>query len=74
MSDTLSNKQMDAAVEVAEADTQRVINEQLRAPMSKQQMQARIRVLSDEMDANDEENRQYQSEIDALYKQIDALK
>lgn len=72
MSDTLSNKQMDAAVDAAEADTQRVINEQLRTPMSKQQMLARIRVLSDEMDANDEENRAMQDEIDVLYTKIDA--
>ena len=40
---------------------------------TKEQMEARISVLSDEIDANDEENRMMQSEIDDLYKRIDAL-
>lgn len=34
-------------------------------------MEARISLLSDEMDANEEENRTMQAEINALYKQID---
>lgn len=42
-------------------------------PMTKEQMEARISVLSDEIDANEEENRMMQSEIDELYKRIDAL-
>ncbi len=37
-----------------------------------QQMQDRIKVLAGEMDANDEENRAMQSEIDTLYAKIDA--
>lgn len=41
--------------------------------MTKEQMEARISVLSEEIDANDEENRLMQSEIDDLYKRIDAL-
>lgn len=40
---------------------------------TKEEMEERIRVLSDEMDANDEENRAMQAEIDALYAKIDAL-
>jgi len=40
---------------------------------TKEEMQERIRVLSDEMDANDEENRAMQAEIDVLYAKIDAL-
>jgi len=40
---------------------------------TKEEMQERIRLLSDEMDANDEENRAMQAEIDALYAKIDAL-
>lgn len=37
------------------------------------EIDARISVLSDEMDANEEENRMMQREIDELYKQRDAL-
>ena len=40
--------------------------------LTKDQMLARIRFLSDEMDARDEENRLMQEEIDVLYAQIDA--
>jgi chaperonin cofactor prefoldin len=40
---------------------------------TKEEMEARISLLSDEMDANDEENRAMQAEIDALYAKIDAL-
>lgn len=42
-------------------------------PMTKEQMEARISVLSDEIDANEEENRAMNDEIERLYKQIDAL-
>jgi hypothetical protein len=42
-------------------------------PTTKEQMLARVSVLSDEMDANDEENRMMQAEIDALYAKIDNL-
>ena len=41
---------------------------------TKEEMEERIRVLSDEMDANDEENRSMQAEIDSLYAKIDALR
>lgn len=40
---------------------------------TREQMEARISLLSDEMDANEEENRTMQAEINALYKQIDEL-
>lgn len=39
--------------------------------MTVQQMHDRIKLLADEMDANDEENRAMQSEIDLLYTKID---
>ncbi|WP_258171930.1 hypothetical protein [Burkholderia contaminans] len=42
--------------------------------MSKEQMLTRISVLSDEMDANEEENRTMQAEIDGLYARLDAMK
>lgn len=42
-------------------------------PMTKAEMEARIEVLSHEMDANDEENRMMQDEIDGLYVKINAL-
>ncbi|WP_157643312.1 hypothetical protein [Burkholderia ubonensis] len=42
--------------------------------MTKEQMLARISLLSDEIDANEEENREMQTEIDGLYARIDALK
>ncbi|WP_166721897.1 hypothetical protein [Burkholderia sp. Tr-862] len=42
--------------------------------MTKEQMLARISVLSDEMDANEEENRMMQAEIDDLYARLDATK
>ena len=44
------------------------------AEMTKEEMLARIALLSDEMDCNDEENRAMQSEIDRLYQKIDADK
>jgi len=43
------------------------------APTTKAQLLERVRILSDEMDANDEENRAMQAEIDGLYAQIDAM-
>lgn len=42
--------------------------------MTKEQMKTRINLLSDEMDANEEENRAMQAEIDSLYERIDAMK
>ncbi|HDR9034270.1 TPA: hypothetical protein QDB07_001739 [Burkholderia vietnamiensis] len=42
--------------------------------MTKEQVLARISVLSDEMDANEEENRTMQAEIDGLYARLDAMK
>ncbi|RQR11330.1 hypothetical protein DF026_17155 [Burkholderia stagnalis] len=38
------------------------------------QLNERANLLASEMDANDEENRVYQSEIDKIYARIDALK
>jgi uncharacterized protein (DUF2267 family) len=43
-----------------------------KAEVTKQEMLDRVRVLSDEMDGNDDENRAMQAEIDALYAKIDA--
>ena len=45
-----------------------------RNVMTEQQMLDRIKFLADEMDANDEENRDMQSEIDTLYAKIDSAK
>ena len=42
--------------------------------MTEQDMKDRISSLGSEMDANEEENRFLQTEIDALYVKIDALK
>ncbi|MBN3744810.1 hypothetical protein G3N96_05085 [Burkholderia sp. Se-20373] len=42
--------------------------------MTQEQILARISVLSDEMDANEEENRTMQAEIDGLYARLDAMK
>lgn len=39
--------------------------------MTKEEMEARIKMLSDEMDANEEENRDMQQEINKLYAEID---
>jgi chaperonin cofactor prefoldin len=41
---------------------------------TKEEIQARIDVLSDEMDANEEENRAMQEELNGLYKQLDSMK
>lgn len=41
--------------------------------MTKEQMKARISVLSDEIDANEEENRVMLQEIQDLYERIDAM-
>lgn len=54
----------------ASSDATSVLN---KRPMTKAEMQARVKLLSDEMDHNEEENRDMQSEIDGLYKKIDAL-
>lgn len=43
------------------------------ATETKEQMEARIRVLSDEIDANEEENRMMLWEIQDLYERIDAM-
>jgi hypothetical protein len=40
---------------------------------SKEEMLARVSLLSDEIDANEEENRVHQEEIDKLYAKIDSL-
>jgi peptidoglycan hydrolase CwlO-like protein len=42
--------------------------------MTIEQMEARITLLSGEIDANEEENRMMQSEIDGLYERIEAQK
>jgi len=42
--------------------------------MSEEKMLERIEILSSEMDANEEENRAMQNEINALYAKIDSLK
>lgn len=47
---------------------------QQQESMTKEQMQDRINLLSDEIDANEEENRTMQAEIDSLYARIDAMK
>ena len=44
------------------------------AEMTDEQMLTRINLLSSEMDANDEENREMQKEINSLYAKIDAKK
>ena len=41
---------------------------------TKQQMLDRVKLLSDEIDGNEEENRMMQDEINSLYAKIDALK
>lgn len=78
--DTFSNKQMDRAFEVSEADTQAAIAAQMRTvnkagvnpALTKQQMLDRVAVLSGEIEANEEENRKMQEEITSLYASIDA--
>jgi len=42
--------------------------------MTMDQLNGRVHLLASEMDANDEENRAYQSEIDKIYARIDAMK
>lgn len=44
-----------------------------KQPMTKEQMEARISLLSEEIDANEAENRIMQEEIDQLYIRIEAL-
>lgn len=41
---------------------------------SKEQIQERIKLLSSELEANEEENRVMQAEITALYQKLDMLK
>jgi hypothetical protein len=41
--------------------------------MTKQEALDRIELLSDEMDANDEENRMMEKEIESLYAMIEEL-
>ncbi|MFM0665001.1 hypothetical protein [Paraburkholderia sediminicola] len=42
--------------------------------MTIEQLNARANMLSSEMDANEEENSAYQSEIDKIYSRIDSMK
>lgn len=41
--------------------------------MTKEEIESRIDMLGDEMDANEEENRQMQQEIDDLYEMLDNM-
>lgn len=41
--------------------------------MTKEEIESRIDLLADEMDANEEENRMMQREIDTLYKMLDKM-
>jgi len=41
--------------------------------MTKEEILARIDMLGDEIDANEEENRQMQYEIDDLYEKLDVM-
>jgi hypothetical protein len=50
------------------------VAESSQTEMTVEQMKARISLLSDEIDANEEENRFMQDEIDKLYAKIDAQK
>lgn len=50
------------------------MSQQQHESMTKEQMQDRINLLADEIDANEEENRTMQAEIDSLYARIDAMK
>lgn len=45
-----------------------------QSAMTKEQMNERINLLSSEIDANEDENRAMQAEINALYQKLDALK
>lgn len=49
------------------------MNTKVTAEMTLEQMHERINLLSSEIDANEEENRIHQAEINALYKKIDAM-
>lgn len=49
------------------------VNGTVAETMTKEQMEARISLLSDEVVANEEENRAMNDEIEDLYKRIDAL-
>ncbi len=42
--------------------------------LTKEQIEARVRMLSNEIDANEEENRMMLWEIEDLYKLLDAMK
>lgn len=78
--ENMNNKYMDRLVELAEADTQAAIAAQMRTvnaagvtpAFTKQQMLDRVAVLSGEIEANEEENRNMQEEITSLYASIDA--
>jgi hypothetical protein len=79
--DTFSNKEMDRAFEVSEADTQAAIAAQMR-PMNtegvnpvltKQQMLDRVAILLGEIKANEKLNRKMQEEVTLLYSRLDAL-
>lgn len=50
-----------------------VMSSEQKDPLTKQQMLERINLLSSEIDANEEENRYMQNEINSLYARIDAL-
>lgn len=39
--------------------------------MTKEQIEARVRLLEDEIEANEQENRHMQNELDDLYEQLD---
>jgi hypothetical protein len=67
----LMSNQIASSASVTPVETVKSVAE--KRPMSKAEMEARISLLADEMDHNDEENQDMQKEIDGLYKKIDAL-
>jgi hypothetical protein len=47
-----------------------IVRGEFNSTMTKSEIEARISLLADEMDANDEENRWMQREIDGLYAML----
>ena len=61
-------------MDAQEKSSDEVVAPQHSHVMTLEQMQARANLLVSEIDANEEENRMMQQELDALYAQIDRAK
>jgi len=73
MNNTLLQKALTAITEMTPKEMEDKWNALTPKYDTREEIETRISMLSDEMDANEEENRSIQQEIDSLYGKLDAI-